>query len=118
MAIEDHKIFDLEHALAIFDGNREMLHGIMLSFLSSVPGDLDRLASAVSTRDCDQTEHFAHRMAGAAGMVGALRFMARARQLEALSRSKRTDGAEEISRTLLADFVEFKSIAEKETQET
>jgi HPt (histidine-containing phosphotransfer) domain-containing protein len=100
--------------LEIFDGNRRMLRTIIDNFLSDLPQDLDQLAQAAERQDAPQVRHLAHRMAGAAGMVGALRFMARARELEFAMAESWSGSAVDQARQLREEYERFQQAAAEE----
>ena len=108
MVAQEPKIFDLAHALEIFDGNRRILRTVIGNFLSDLPRDLDGLVQAAKRQDAPEVRHLAHRMAGAAGMIGAMRFMAWARKLEISSTGTLPDSAPDQARRLRDEFELFK----------
>lgn len=112
---DEPKIFDLDHALEIFDGNRKIMRTITTKFIDDLPRDLDALRAAADQRDAPRIKHLAHRMAGAAGMVGALRFMALAREIETTARDGHTDHAPDQARRLHDQFELFRQTIAGET---
>jgi HPt (histidine-containing phosphotransfer) domain-containing protein len=114
MNSEEQKIFDLEHGMMIFGNDKEMLGLIIKDFIQNVPADLDALEAAVGNMLVEETERYAHRLVGAAGMIGAMKLMDLARQMETDAKEGRLKRADLMIRTLKDEFVSFK--CEIETQ--
>ncbi len=106
---ESHERFDIDHALQIFGGRKEMLRSILSSFLEHIPNELVALAAAVSSEMIEDVERYAHKMQGAAGMVGAMKFRVKANQLELVAKRGELDGAESMTQDLNKEFSKFKT---------
>ncbi len=103
------KRFDIDHGMQIFGGEKDMLALIMDSFLDKIPEDLDALVQAVEQASVEDVERYAHRMAGAAGMVGAMRFMSLLRELEMSAKAGGLEEAESMLRGIKDEFSFFQS---------
>jgi HPt (histidine-containing phosphotransfer) domain-containing protein len=113
MGDEEHKCFDLEHGMRIFDSNKEMLEEILISFIEKIPEDLQAIEKALSEESAEEVERYSHRMKGAASMVGAMRFMDQAHKLELISKDGVLDDANLMIQNLKKEFSLLKSELEK-----
>jgi PAS domain S-box-containing protein len=84
---------DLKAALALAEGDRDLLAELMAVLLAECPGQLATLRRALQHGDAHQLERTAHSLKGALGVVGARGAYALAQQLEAKGRANQLEGA-------------------------
>jgi PAS domain S-box-containing protein len=84
---------DLDAALALADGDPNLLAELMAVLLAEYPGQLATLHSAHQHGDARQLERAAHSLKGALGTVGVTRAHGLAQQLEAHGRADQLEGA-------------------------
>jgi PAS domain S-box-containing protein len=91
---------DLAEALAVADGDRDLVQEMMAVLLAEYPGQLATLRTALDQGDARQLERTAHSLKGALGAVGAKRARGLAQQLEAHGRADQLEGALSIWQSL------------------
>ncbi len=70
----------------VFGKRRDLIDGTLRQFIDAVAEDMAPLLAALSSRDLKTTEGMAHRMKGAALLVGAARLAAASRVIENAAR--------------------------------
>jgi CheY-like chemotaxis protein len=84
---------DLAEALAVADGDHDLVADLMAALLAEAPGQLATLHTAIQEGDAHQLDCTAHSLKGALGAVGAMRAHGLAQQLEARGRAGQLEGA-------------------------
>jgi PAS domain S-box-containing protein len=84
---------ELKAALALAEGDRDLLAELMAVLLAECPGQLATLRRALQHGDAHQLERTAHSLKGALGAVGAYGAHGLAQQLEAKGRANQLEGA-------------------------
>jgi PAS domain S-box-containing protein len=84
---------DLAAALALADGDHDLLAEMMAVLLAESPGQLATLHTAIQDGDAHQLERTAHGLKGALGAVGATRARALAQKLEDDGRADLIEGS-------------------------
>jgi HPt (histidine-containing phosphotransfer) domain-containing protein len=80
-------VFDLETALEMADGDREVLRRMAQSFLAQCPGLLGEVRDSVLRGDAAAVEHAAHTLKSVVASFGAQRAYQAALRLEDLGRA-------------------------------
>lgn len=73
MSREKESPVDMEKAMSLFDNDREFFIEMFGKFLDYIPGQIDRLSSAVSSGDARNVEIYAHGIRGAAANLWAVK---------------------------------------------
>jgi CheY-like chemotaxis protein len=84
---------ELAAALALADGDRDLLAEMMTVLLAEAPSQLATLHTAIQDGDGHQLERTAHSFKGALGAVGATPAQELAQHLEALGRANQIEGS-------------------------
>jgi signal transduction histidine kinase/DNA-binding response OmpR family regulator len=92
---EQPQSFDLDAALEIVEGNRELLFELIHLFMEESPGQLADLGRAVSGRDAVEVALRAHSLKGPLTSLGAHAAAEKAWRLEQMGRSSQMDGIDE-----------------------
>ncbi|MDR3413031.1 MAG: Hpt domain-containing protein [Formivibrio sp.] len=78
--------YHADKALAMLNGDAELLKELTLLFLAETPIRLKQLNQALATEDSKSINHTAHAIKGSLGAIGALQTMATAQELENAAR--------------------------------
>ena len=73
--------WDDDAALAALNGNRDAVAQLRTLFLAELPGQCERIATALRSGNLDAARHELHRLKAGSGFVGALRVQAAAAAL-------------------------------------
>ena len=84
---------ELAAALALADGDRDLLAEMMTVLLAEAPSQLATLHTAIQEGDAHQLERTAHSLQGALGAVGATPAQGFAQQLEGHGRADQIEGS-------------------------
>jgi HPt (histidine-containing phosphotransfer) domain-containing protein len=109
--VDTHCVLDLAGAMQQLDGDAELLQEIVEIFVETGPDQLTALAAAIKVGDADQTALVSHGMKGGASNFCADRLVETARELEALAKTGRLEGAASVLGRLEADFAELAEVA-------
>lgn len=88
--------FNRSIALERVGGDEELLREVAEIYLAEYPPLLDKIRSAVSTRDGDALQRSAHTLKGSLAILGAEPAAALALSLESQGRQNRLDSAEDV----------------------
>lgn len=84
--VPDPNIYDIAIALAMLDGDIELLQELAGLFLAETPVRLEQLRQGVATQDRERVHSNAHAIKGSLGAIGAMQVMTSAQTLENATR--------------------------------
>jgi HPt (histidine-containing phosphotransfer) domain-containing protein len=106
--LSHNSIVDLEELLLSFDNDRDFVKELLVTYMQqSTPELLDALRQAVRTGNPKLLEEAAHRLKGAAGVIGATHVYLKSSVLEELGREKRLADVTEALKALEQAIEEF-----------
>ena len=92
------------HLQRVTEGSEKLLRSLVSSFLADAPGKLSAIERAVARKDAEKLASRAHALKGAIAIFNAQRSVSAARNLEAMGRTCRLQGAGEELRALKDDL--------------
>ncbi len=103
-SVDEVNVFDLEAALAIVEGNRELLMELVELFLEESPRQLGDLSRAILSRDAGRVALHAHSLKGPLNSLGASAAANAAWRLEQMGRAGPIDGMEQAREALVREL--------------
>jgi len=98
---------DCSHLIAEFQDQPELIARLLQVFIAEAQKDIDRLIQAFLSHDIALAVRMAHRLKGAASMIGAEPLRAAAAHIESLGRQGMTQPAFEHMSCLHSEFERF-----------
>ena len=100
MATIDPKVLDVEKALSITDGDRELLSQLYEMYLEQTRNAIPEIEAAISRKDAKRLEFVAHSLKGASASIAAETVRAVAYRLENLGKSGGFEEAQAVLKEL------------------
>ncbi len=105
---DEDPVLDLDKALEMVDGDRELLGELARDFLGGAPRRFEELETIIRTGNSEQLERKAHSLKGDIGIFGAKNAFELADRLETLGRNGNHDGEEDLLVRLKEELYKLK----------
>ncbi|MGI9276760.1 MAG: Hpt domain-containing protein [Endozoicomonas sp.] len=104
LAIGITTMLNLENLESVTDNDQELIQSLLKEFISITEQDIENLVKAVSSNRSSEVTSLAHRIKGAAAVVGAEQLTDLSQQLENAGRSAQTDQFASLLESLKCSF--------------
>ena len=98
-------MLNLENLENVTDNDQELIESLLKEFINVTEQDLENLEKAVSNNQSSEVTSLAHRIKGAAAVIGAEQLTNLSQQLENAGRSAQTDQFFDLLESIKSSFV-------------